>query len=493
MPFEIHETEIDGVPTLWVDGAGPLTAILGFRVGVADEPMPQRGVTHLVEHLALGPLGVTEYEHNGTVEGARTIFVAAGSNDEVVAFMDHVTRSLADLPTDRILHERAVLRRESAEQGGAIGGLLRGYRFGAGGHGGVADEEHGVGWLGPEPVRRWADGRFGRENAVLVINRAPPPGLRLHLADGPLWPVPPAREPSWLALPSYLAWPHSGVALTYTMNRTSSATIAAHVLHRRARGALRVEDGSVYDVAFDTEPLDTSMAHVLYGTDTAESNVAAVTGRLIGVHDQLVAGGPTVEEIATEVNSLRRDFEHPDARFAYADRLGFDRLLGLPLRTPDELLAQRAAVRPEEVRAALADGGTRMMVASSAENPAPDRFQPYPMTSASKVDGEAVSPAGFRLPGMGPRERLIVGRDGFAIRAGGTDMAVVRYDELVMVEHTAGARNVVAADGSRIEIVGKAWRGGQQILEAIDTRAAPELVACDEHSPGALADPDGRS
>ena len=95
MSFQITATEVDGVPTFWVDAPGPYTALLSFRVGSADEPASMRGISHLVEHLALGPLGIQDYDHNGSVEPIRTQFVASGSPDEVVRYLDETARGSA--------------------------------------------------------------------------------------------------------------------------------------------------------------------------------------------------------------------------------------------------------------------------------------------------------------------------------------------------------------------------------------------------------------
>ena len=87
----IHQDEIDGVPTYWMDVPGPLSAALIFRVGRADEIPARYGITHLVEHLALAPLGVQDYEHNGGVESLRTVFEVAGSRADVARFLADIT------------------------------------------------------------------------------------------------------------------------------------------------------------------------------------------------------------------------------------------------------------------------------------------------------------------------------------------------------------------------------------------------------------------
>src|SRR3954454_9377423 len=50
----MQRIEIDGVPVLWEQGPAPLRATLTFGVGGRDETFRTLGVTHMVEHLAMG-------------------------------------------------------------------------------------------------------------------------------------------------------------------------------------------------------------------------------------------------------------------------------------------------------------------------------------------------------------------------------------------------------------------------------------------------------
>ncbi|HEX6867232.1 MAG TPA: hypothetical protein VF119_00430, partial [Candidatus Limnocylindrales bacterium] len=154
-------TEIDGVRTLWMDEPGPPMATLVFRVGRADEPTPLGGISHIVEHLALVGLGVQDYDHNGMVDAQWSMFMTAGQPDELPAFFDQVVAGLVDPPVDRLLIERRILREEREQRGPSIGGAARWFRFGYAGQGrglGPADDELGLGWVGPDRVREWARG-----------------------------------------------------------------------------------------------------------------------------------------------------------------------------------------------------------------------------------------------------------------------------------------------------------------------------------------------
>ena len=80
-----------------------------FRVGQADEPLAQRGITHLIEHLAPHSADQPLGHVNGEVGATLTTFHRQGSADEVTAFVHAVCQGLRDLPADRVPAEVQVL------------------------------------------------------------------------------------------------------------------------------------------------------------------------------------------------------------------------------------------------------------------------------------------------------------------------------------------------------------------------------------------------
>lgn len=486
---QIHTTEIDGVPTTWIDGSGPVTAILSFRVGQADEPLPASGLSHLVEHLALSPLGVQDYDHNGFVESRRTAFVIRGGPDDVTGFLGNLTRSLGDLPVDRLLTERTILRQEANERGAGLPQYLLWSRYGATGLGARYESEWGLGWLGPDPVRDWANRGFTRQNAVLVLKGPPPSGLRLDLADGVRWPTLAPPTAPGLRLPAHVPWDSAALAITLVIPRSPETNIAVNVLHRRLRTRLRYELGAVYDVALDIERLDGNSAHVMFATECDAGDVRRVVAVGLGVVDELAAAGPTEAEVASEVEALRRDLDDPEGNLPFLDDRAVLTLLGGVTRLPEEVFALRTSMTPEAVRAAFEAALGSMMIFGDSLNPQSERFTTVPMWSPTAVEGREIAPAGRHLPGRGPKQRLIEGRDGLTVRDSPTQQSTVRFNDVVVVAHATGLRLLVGRDGFRVRVAASDWKDGQAIIDRIDARVPPELIACDEHSPGALADP----
>ena len=181
----INETVVDGVPTFWVDEGGPFMASLMFRVGVADEILATRGITHLVEHLALSQMRDVAHQFNGSVGLDITSFWATGATEDVCEFLPRLGAALATLPLERLDLEAGVLIAEQTGRAGSSLEYLLERRFGPHGPGVAAHPEYGLLRLTGAAVQQWAHDRFTADNAVLVLNGRPPESLRLGLPRGP--------------------------------------------------------------------------------------------------------------------------------------------------------------------------------------------------------------------------------------------------------------------------------------------------------------------
>ena len=487
----VHETEVDGVRTMWIDEPGPLVAALCFRVGRSDEPTPMSGISHIVEHLALAGLGVQDYEHNGMVDGQQTVFTNIGRPAEVVAFLSAVTRNLSDLPVERLLVERRILREERNQRGPSIGGAIRWYRFGYAGQGralGPDDDELGLGWVGPEAVAAWARRWYTRQNAILWLSGPVPPDLRLTLPDGEPAGPPSIETTPEVTFPAHLPWDGPAATIGFTARRSAAINMATFIAHRRARQRLRFDDGLVYDVECEYEPIDPDTAHILFGADGPEERIGAIATALRDVLREMATSGPTQVELDNDVEAYIRQFDERDGRIAHLAVTAWDTLWGGETFTPEAFVAKRRAVTPESARAALAEALETTLVLAKCD-PLPD-LHLYPAWSASRVSGREVGPAGFFLPGRKPKERLLVAPDGLSVVAGPDQALTVRYaDAVASVHHEPQVRHVLARDGTAIVVVAAAWKDGERIIDEIDAALPPGSVACDEHGIGALADP----
>ena len=173
-----------------------------FRAGVADELPRRRGETHLVEHLALFPLGRRPYDYNGFVDRLFTVFHARGTQDEVTSFLSEVSRSLADLPLDRFDTEVEVLRTEAGRDAGDFVSRMLSLRFGLTGFGVTNLRELGLGVLTPTDIEQRRNQAFTAGNAAVWMYSPEPPRLDFELPDGPRRPPPPVEPLSGVEFPA---------------------------------------------------------------------------------------------------------------------------------------------------------------------------------------------------------------------------------------------------------------------------------------------------
>jgi hypothetical protein len=488
--YEVHQTVVDGVPVFWTDVEGPRVGSIMFRVGRADEPAALGGITHLVEHLALAPLTQQAYPHNGFVTPTRTVFHASGTDDQLVDYLAWVCRSLTSLPLDRVGMERGILMQEAQKEGNSIGGTLRYFRYGYRGHGLVGQQQLGLGWLGPEPVVRWAAERFTSGNAAVWFSGPPPDHLRLPLADGPRMPPVPLDPIDELTLPAHSSWGGPGVALSYLAARSASSTAALSIIARRARETLRFERGRIYDVGLDYEPLNGATTHCTIATECQPEHTAEVLAELLDIIAAMQRDGATTDELRRETDWFSENARLPGGRMSFLDAAASDELFGRPRETPAEIIEEYEGLEPESVASALRSAAGSLLVLAGTEKPSDSGLHAYPAWSTASVTGREFRPPGLPFGSKARKDRLVVGDEGVMYLTPEGNRMTVRYDQCVAYRHWEGpGREIWGADGFRIRIAASEWRGGQQAVDIVDGHMAPDLVVCDEHGIGALEYP----
>jgi zinc protease len=470
-------TEIDGVPTIWSPSPGPLTAALVFRIGRADERPSDGGITHIVEHLAMVPLGQPRYEHNAFVEGNRTLFYASGSTDEVTSFLDAVTRALRDLPLDRLPMEREVLRREGQGRERSIVDTHRHIRFGLAGHGLVGEPEFGLTTLEAARIDGWSKFGFTRGNAALWMTGEPPTSIRLHLADGDRRTAPLLTHIPDLVLPAHLD-DVPGFGFGFLSSRRPGAGTFMSILHRRLRQRLRLDQGLVYEVMASYEPLDADCAIGLIGTDCAPDQVDAVAAVAFTELDALIHGEAADQELADELTDLERGLNDPTAVAGLLDMMVSDELLGMPPRSPEERYEEQARTSAADIGARAAEARATAILLGDIDR-RPGDFTPFPMSSAYSVSGREVKPL-LSVLGFGRRQRLTIGNEGVTLRASDGTLTTIRYADCVLLERPADDEIVLwDRDGDRIYIPAIFWRGGDAVLAEI-TAALPDDIVIED-------------
>jgi len=300
----VYFTTIDGVRTVWVDAERPFTGAVLFRVGMYDERLRERGITHLVEHLAFTPLKDSELTFNGSVEGNKTMIWAQGEPTRVADFLSEVCRHLADLPAERIGIERGVLEQESAQRSPFIPDMPLHAYFGPQGAGMSNHYEYGLHWLGSEQLRGWSERYFTKQNAVLVFTGEPPPDLDLALPVGEVRPLvapdrsrtPAPVEPTLLDRQRLgVAW--GALAASPAGILESVTAISLPVLSKRLSDRLRHDLGRVYSATDTVWRLDGNLVYLSLYLECAEEHSREVSMEFMDVLGNYADTGPRRDEI----------------------------------------------------------------------------------------------------------------------------------------------------------------------------------------------------
>ena len=470
-----QRTERGGIPIWWRASPGPFWASMMFRVGQADEPLSMRGITHLVEHLSLFPLGRRDHEYNGFVDDARCVFHAAGERDDVLEFLRLTAASLAELPLERLELERRVLRNESAGPDGVYT-RMRGHRFGANGYGMPNYVELGLRWLGPEQVTDWARTRFTSGNVVLWMSGEPPEDLGFELPAGERRPAP-APEEIVMQYPAFLAEGTGGVMLTATGARSTALQVASTIAGDRLFDAVRRDRGMAYAPASGYDRLDARVACVMLSSDCQDDDAPAVMEEIWRIVAELGEHGATQEELDRVRRTVERALGDPDAARGELDRLATNELVGARVPSLEELLAEYEALTPEAIVGAARELAASALLLGPEGTSAPSgSFCPYAHREPAVVEGRRYEQRGRSA--SGPPEAATIDDRGVSYHPPGGAPITIEWDHVAAAEHRPDGGSIVlyARDGSFIVLSSLDFAGGEELLGAVREKVAHVMV-----------------
>ncbi len=312
---QIEFGHLGPIPYVRTDGIGDPNARLIFRVGMADEPLERRGVTHLLEHLVLNRFRDTHLQFNGSTGATLTEFYCIGRASTTGPFLSQVISALAgSFEPGPVEHEANVLRAEAAtKEQTPFDGLLR-QRFGLMSYARPTLTEYWLERAHPDDLRAWAERFFTAGNCVLVVEGPELPDIDvapLPVAD----PEPaPSVEAGRLGTGWYDRRPGPVLGLA-GVERSTAAALAAGYLHLQLIDNLRHDGGHAYAPFTEYDPVSADQAMVVFGSDTGgDDQTVAATG-VLDTLDQLIDEGPPAAVIerfrqrvdaAAETNQLRR-------------------------------------------------------------------------------------------------------------------------------------------------------------------------------------------
>lgn len=479
----MHQVEVDGVPVVWQHAPGPLRASLLFRVGRRDETFVTGGITHLVEHLAMGALGRTHLDCNATVELGVTSFTATGREDAVVEFLARICAALSDLPTDRLATEASVVRAENSVVDHPAIAILLACRYGARGVGLAGFDEPALSALTAGQVRAHAGRYFVRGNAALTLTGPPPAALNLPLPDGGQQSLLPGT-PLPLLRPTWSDHPLDGVALGMTGPDVEALATGARILRNRLEDDLRHHRGLAYDIGWGSHLIRPDQAHIALHLDPRTPDVPTVARASVQALRALAEAGPTEEDLAHDLSGFSEfvadERTIPDALDAYAA----DLLAGRPPLTAAQRLHAREQVTGDQVRAAVQEavGSLQLLVHEQADLDAVAEgvhLVREPRSVIAPVTGRTLR---RRLFSDAPRgSSLTIGDQGLTLQADGVT-TTVRFADLVGVaRHPEGFYCVTGVDGLSIPVDAADWKDGEAAV-ALLRRHAPDHFWFDSES-----------
>jgi predicted Zn-dependent peptidase len=466
--LELHLTEIDGVPALWHHGQGPYTGGLVLRMGWADESLPGRGHSHMLEHLAMFGLGRPGEHANGQVDATTMLIHATGSPDEVGGFLARVAAQLMNPPTARLADEKGVLRTEDAARGSRLADL-KAWRWGMRDYGLEAARELGLEAMSVDSVREWARRFVSRDNAVLWFTGPPPAGLVLGLPAGERQVAPDPLRCVVPELPAFMRTRAELVVVHTLVRRSSDATALTGVLHARLVDELRTNIAAAYSPEAGYQPIDGVTGAIVATSDMVSGRAAEVTERLLTALDALAAPETTAteEELAAYRSTARRGLL--DGGRSLAPHAAWNLAHGAPVQAIDELLDELDQVSPASVLGVAREAATRRLAQVPVDLPVPEGWVAAPVSTARNV-------AGRRYPHRDTSASLTEGPSGLTLVENGQTFTV-RYDDLAgMGTWDDGGRVIIGGDGLHIPVNPGLWRKGGPLVRALDVRVAPELV-----------------
>jgi hypothetical protein len=460
----LHETEIDGVLCFWADLGRPLSAAhLHFRHGLADEPLPEAGWLHLLEHLTLLDRETLQRPIQGSVGMLLTRFTAHGTPEMVSERLVALARWLEEPDLQLLARERGVLQAEAQRRADPLLDSLT-WRYGATGPGVASYAEVGALRATPELLTERSLRVFNRSNVVLVLDGPPPPSLALPLAPGEYQPPVPARPVDRPLPATYVD--DSGLTLTGMVRRTYASTFLPGILERAVHDSMREHTGGVDGPWARLVDVDDQYSVVGGGSAAQRDAVATTVEAGIEIAERLGREGVPRDWLQEAIDTRLRELEDPDVGFLVAHRSALAVLSDRVPKTLEELVDEVRSTDPRHVDAAAREFHDSLLL-GAPEHPVRRR--------------DALQPVGFpeREPvGVHPRHRHVdwpaesatfAADDQTIERVSGLTARAMRIPEIVSVfAWRDGARQLIGRDGSSLWMEPAEWQGGKELTAHLD-------------------------
>ena len=466
--------QIDGVTVWWREVPTPFTGSMVFRAGRADEVFSTSGISHMVEHLALFPLGKQVYGYNGFVDHLRTGFYAWGDPGQVVEFLLQVSRHLVSLPADRFEQERRVLITEDDKV--AHGNVLAD-RFGAQGYGLLDYAQWGLRAITEEQTATWARDRFTRDNCVVSFTGPIPDDFSLDIPEGTRLAPPEPKPIPGLVTPSHVQAGEGHVSISMLGPRDASHYMSARILQERAMEALRRDLGVSYRVESGWIPLGPDLVYTIIEADVAREQGTQVSRELVDVLHRLLDDGPTPLELAHIVAQYEAAMREPTWGFSELESASMDELTGRVHLSPRELIQELQAVSPDDARTTFqAVVGSAILSLPEGVTAPAGRFESasYDHTEEPAEDAREYP----RFDGAVDEPRVFLSDSAVSLTK--DESIVIGFDDAVgLLRSRDGVHSIVRSNGGYISIDPDTHRDGLGLVDLLAAAMPDRIIDID--------------
>lgn len=469
--MDAHRGVFDGVPAYWSPGPGLAIGSIMFRVGFIDEHLLQRGLSHLIEHLALAELDV-DFVYNGETTIATTSFYARGTAEEVKYFIEHVANGLANLPWHRLETEASVLNAEASQRGESELGNAAFAVFGPA-HLGLLDTiELAHDQLDRAQIDHWRRTYFTKENCALWFSGPQP--LAVNLAALPPGRRMPSPEPQRIVPTGRMAIErHVQSPFAFTSApRSFELTLGQAVLSRRINDCLRNDLGAAYGASCGSVHYSGPSTFVMLQTQASPNDAAMVYQECAYEISKLAYDGPTNDELAWYVEQFARQAEDPLSGPAKASASATNELLGARTYTDQETIDHISALDATSVGNVIATLGESLLWILPSGAPIGDmRLGSVPRVQHEKLKGKKF----HRAKGATKQERyqrLHVVPEGvtFVLDAGdvnGPTLTLLRHELIGGYQFRDGQFLLWASTGNTFVIDPADWDESDKLIAAV--------------------------
>lgn len=505
--LSIGQTEMDGVQVIWPEvGADATFGGLMFRVGPADETLVTRGISHLVQELAVDAADLTSSCDRSRTD-ALTCFEFGGSvtfdDDELLALLlAELSGGLAshDLSAAPRLQRRLLL--DAVGSGNGTDDWLAIAHFGASGYGLGAHDELGLASLSAEPVLGWWARHFVGHNAIAWFDGEPPPALHFGLPSGRRVP-PPRAAPLAFPRPAWMRLPFEAAGVSMLEADTAAARVARRCVVVRLCDLVQ-ERGLPLRVWTEAVPLDGHQE--LSSVWCHDPSGGAPGGALVrDIAARFAEEGPSAREITAAAAVARTAWRNLDRPGDLARWVAMHSLLCDDVVDPRRRVRDVEDLSVEDVREAWCESMATAiwMVPASLEDPSGygtslDSWNPSVLEGRVFRPAERADPTDHEDPTdhVEPDCRLVIGTSSITEVAGGEQRATVRFAACAALARWRGThRTVYDLDGSVIHLDPDEWRDGPRAVRMLDEQV-PRAVHLDVGLPPPvlerLADPGSR-